>query len=474
MMTVLPIINFEKVYDESPNPTIVPTGVSTLTTKQQLDEFKKYIFSDSDDFAELTASCECGHLRAEYYLNTKCPKCNTVVSRAISTDLSFKNWLEIPDFLPPLITPRPYWILRTWLGTNTGGDGKLLDALMTQGASLPNDLEWYTPGIQSFYDNFDKLMDFFLHHYTRTQPYRVKRDGTKVVRNQKAVQMEKFITMYREEIFSRLFPIMDKSMHVMTNSNSLKMTDPASNAIAPAIGELYAVNYTYDKGDLKRVEECALRFIKFYADYSEQVVITKLNGKKMFIRQNILGAKCHTTFRGVISPIITPVMGDELYLPWRIGVRIYKLQIINKLIRRGAAPYDALVYYESAIEKFDMTVSEILQELIDECPYKGLPVIFNRNPSLVHGAIQLFFVTKIKTMLADDTISIPPQSVEVANGDFDGDAMNGATLDEMASVNAYMNIHPMTAMLTDDELKLAPLVDIGKQNCVNLTHWLMV
>ena len=473
MMTKLPIVNYEKVYENSPNPTIIPTGVSTLTTKRQLDEFKKYIFSDSDEFAEIAASCECGNLSDEYYIGTTCPKCGTKVSREISTKLAFKNWLEIPDFLPPLITPRPYWIIQKWLGSNKGSDGKLLDALMTVGAQLPPELDWYIPGIHSFYDNFDKLMDFFLHSYLKTMPYRIKRDGTQAVRNARAVHMEEFINTYREEIFSRYFPVMDKSMHVMTNSNSLKLTDPASNAISPAIGELYAVNYTYDKGDMRRSEECALRFIQFYATYSEQIVITKMNGKPKFIRQNILGTRCHFTFRGVISPIITPVMSDELFLPWRIGVRIYKLQIINKLIRKGSDPYDALITHEAAIEHHDPVISEIFKELIDECPYKGLPVIFNRNPSLIHGAIQLFFTTKIKDTLLDDTISISPLSIAAPNGDYDGDAMNGSTIDEMASVEAFMNIHPMTTMITDDELRLSSLVDIGKQNCVNMTHWLL-
>lgn len=472
MMTKLPIVNYEKVFENSPNPIIVPTGVSTLTTKIQLDEFKKYIFSDSDEFAEITASCECGYLSDEYYMGTLCPKCGTEVSRAISTDLAFKNWLEIPDFLPPLITPRPYWIIQRWLGKASNSDGKLLDMLMTVDAQLPVELIWYTPGIQSFYDNFDKLIHFFLYEYPKTMPYKTTRNGKRTIKNTKAVHMEEFIKVHRNEIFSRVFPIMDKSMHVMTNSNSLKLTDPASNAIAPAIGELYAVNYTYDKGDTKRAEESALRFIQFYANYSEQVVITKLNGKKMFIRQNMLGTKCHSTFRGVISPITTPVMSDELFIPWRIGVRIYKLQIINKLIRKGSSPYDALIAHEAAIEQRDPIVSEIFKELIAECPYKGLPVIFNRNPSLIHGAIQLFFVTKIKDNLVDDTISISPLSIAAPNGDYDGDAMNGATLDEMDSIDAYMNIHPMTVMITDDELRISSLVDIGKQNCVNMTHWL--
>jgi hypothetical protein len=53
------------------------------------------------------------------------------------------------------------------------------------------------------------------------------------------------------------------------------------------------------------------------------------------------------------------------------------------------------------------------------------------------------------------------------------DAMWGSPIKEMGTVQSFMAIHPSTAMLTDMELKLSPVVNIGVQAVVNVNAWLM-
>jgi hypothetical protein len=43
---------------------------------------------------------------------------------------------------------------------------------------------------------------------------------------------------------------------------------------------------------------------------------------------------------------------------------------------------------------------------------------------------------------------------------------------EMDDVPNYFNLHPMTTMLTEDELKISNNVNIGEQICVNLNSWM--
>ena len=70
---------------------------------------------------------------------------------------------------------------------------------------------------------------------------------------------------------------------------------------------------------------------------------------------------------------------------------------------------DAYEKWHKTQFNYDPLVDEIMQTLISECGYtdkdgnfvnlKGLPVLFGRNPTLHHGAIQLLFVPKVKTDL---------------------------------------------------------------------------
>ena len=56
----------------------------------------------------------------------------------------------------------------------------------------------------------------------------------------------------------------------------------------------------------------------------------------------------------------------------------------------------------NAINVYDYEIDVIMQNMIKDCPYKGLPILMNRNPSLRIGSIQLLFVTKIKPALKEN------------------------------------------------------------------------
>lgn len=50
--------------------------------------------------------------------------------------------------------------------------------------------------------------------------------------------------------------------------------------------------------------------------------------------------------------------------------------------------------------------------------------------------------------------------------------MYGTFIKEMDRVKEYMNIHPMTTLLTDEELKISSVVNIGVQNTLLLDGYL--
>ena len=70
-----------------------------------------------------------------------------------------------------------------------------------------------------------------------------------------------------------------------------------------------------------------------------------------------------------------------------------------------------------------------------------------RNPTLRHGALQLFFARHNKTEMSDDTVGMSPMSISAPNADFDGDALYLMSVKEMASVVDFLKIHPMSTLL---------------------------
>ncbi len=59
----------------------------------------------------------------------------------------------------------------------------------------------------------------------------------------------------------------------------------------------------------------------------------------------------------------------------------------------------------------------IFRELIEESPYMGIPVIFQRNPSLSRASAQLLYVTRVKTNPADNTIGVSTLVISGSNAD---------------------------------------------------------
>ena len=71
-------------------------------------------------------------------------------------------------------------------------------------------------------------------------------------------------------------------------------------------------------------------------------------------------------------------------------------------------------------------ISEILDTLVEESPYKGIPISMQRNPTLMPGSILMVYGRFKK----DDTktVGVSKKIVSIGNGDYDGDQLNFSIL----------------------------------------------
>jgi hypothetical protein len=95
-------------------------------------------------------------------------------------------------------------------------------------------------------------------------------------------------------------------------------------------------------------------------------------------------------------------------------------------------------------------LDQLFQELIAESPYDGIPIILQRNPTLVRLSAQALRVTKIKTDPHINTISMSVLALKGPNADFDGDALNGMIILDHDMYSRMQRLAPHLGVLDLD------------------------
>ena len=466
MLKLLPLLDFDALFLSDPDSTVVPCGADSLISTKQAEEFMSSLFKEDNGDLNFVSSCSCGALSSNALEGKICSKCKTEVTSSFAGKLKFKAWLEIPEFMPPIPHPVIYRVFKKWMGPYKGR--AVLDILLDATVELPDPMKalGIETGLHSFYDNFDKIVQFMLTEYKPLTTPAGKR---------RSKNIPEMVSMYRKQCFVRYIPVLNQALHLINRSGSMTFTDIPSTHIIKTMVEIS--NSTYTQSHTPRphlyLEQHMHSMYYSYLEYVSSVMTTKLIKKPGFIRKCVLGSRCHFSFRGVIVPIPEDHRLDELYIPWRVGVSSLKLEIINLLINRyKITPKAAMDKVYRAHNNYDADIDDIMKVLIEECPYPGLPTLFGRNPTLNHGSIQLFYVTKIKSCVHDNTISMSPLVLSAPNADFDGDAMYGIIIREMKEVEHFLTLHPSTTLLGEDTMVIGSAVNITVQQRLCLHHWL--
>lgn len=405
-LAALPIVNYDQLFHEDPDAYVIEASESTVLTKDQMTQHKLLFFQDGSKDLTNISSCDCGHVTGNYMTGCKCPICHTVCKTNFAEELKFRAWLEIPDFLPPVLHPSVYLVLDNWLGSFSKAAGRVMQVLLNPDLPLPEEYQGTLgQGFWFFYRNFDNIINFFATQYKKLNTPESRKKTANVL---------KFINLYRDRLFLRHIPALNASLHLSTQSGSITYSDNVVKYIIQAkieLLQLIYVHYNATSAD-NYVDRRMLAMYQAFLDYSTAILNEKLLKKPGFIRKHLLGARLYCTARAVIIPLFDVHDYDEIHIPWLMAVQVLKLEIINVLMnRKGKTEREALAIHRRALAQFDPEVYEIMNTLLGECgcgdkKFKGLPVLMGRNPSLRLGAIFLLFATKIKPEFEDATVGI--------------------------------------------------------------------
>jgi hypothetical protein len=449
------VTDFNLIFEQSQGKVI---PLDLFGNKEQAEVMIKYLFGDVREYSfTFVAKCACGRLNSNAFEGMVCNHCQTECQPAYYQNIDYQGWFVVPEVFPKLIVPIAYWVLHYWL--KKIGKVSVLEMLLNP--AIPTEFPELGQGLKNFHDNFDSIVAFFQSQKKYYNP-----------------KIDEFLLRYRHQIFTDKIPVINDGLHVITNAaqgSGGRKTDNVSPILLELKTDLDSLFFDFytKKRPLKQsqVDKRMFNVQQTWITYMEQLWDTKIFGKPGLFRKNVVSGRMHFTFRAVCVPITEIDFGDEAYLPAKIATVLYKTMIIQKLISRGYSPVAAQLKYHLCKEIYDEEIEDILYELIEECPYKGLPVFIQRNPSLRQGAAVLVFITKIK--YDDDTISVSDMYISGMNMDFDGDNGNGLSIREMQLVPDLYPLHPAMTMASRAKAGMSGYVKISDPAAVCANNWLL-
>lgn len=417
------LVEFDKLMAQS---RIVPIVLNDIVENsvEEKDQLNALIYTKySGDLLSNTPSCEGGHTMGEFNLNIMCEKCHTPVVRP-QGNLEPLVWLRAPTGVLALINPTIWLMLRDHF-TVSGFSvmNWLTDTSYRPEVKTPPVMELIENfGFKRSYNYFVENFDYVLDILFNLRAFKPKKD--------KVNSLQLLIQKYRDRIFSRYIPVLNKTLMVVEENNSGTYIDPTITGGIDAVRMFVGIDSALSNFSTKQKENRTIKSIDKLADFYVEMYKNNLAQKGGIYRKHVFGTRSHFSFRGVISSITDPHEYDEIHIPWGIATSVLKLHVINKLLRRGYTPNQATGFLYAHAARYHPLLDEIFQELIRETPNKGIPCILQRNPSLERGSAQKLRITKVKTDTDIPTISLSILIVRAYNADFDGDALNGTlTLD---------------------------------------------
>lgn len=433
---IISVIDFDALYRQTANPIIL--NRFDFGSPGYTDRLQESIFSRASDI-DFVARCECEYLQGTYFENQNavCPKCHTVATadmEAILGHLNHKAWIACPEQIPGgWLNPIVYNVLSRWLRyehrnrqkkfTNTSiaaatktkpKKGNYLDDILDVTTPIPEDLQGIITGKGFGYlrENFDFIIDFFAHHFAKTK-------GKPSVPT-----MLYFLQENKDRLFCHYIPILSSALHPIVMSEGQgevrkRYVDASSQFIQSATTTLSALAFaTNRKRRPDEVEAATFSAYQNLMAYHEDISYRQISIKRSIPRMHIFGSRLHFSARCVIVPINEPHQFDDLHFPWSAAVNLLRVHILGRLIyRQGMPAGEAMRLQQAALSVYDPMIDQMMKDFIKESGFKGLPGLFNRNPTIRNGSIQLYFVTKIKSDPLDESIGFPAASVSGFNAD---------------------------------------------------------
>jgi hypothetical protein len=418
----LRIVDQNHMFETSARPPIIVNNFDT-TCKEDKDTLNKLLYTRYEgDSLDVLPSCDCGLLHGQYNVDIECPNCHTEVKSVTERPLESSLWLAPPAGVKTFMNPQ-VWIILSKALTHSGQN--LLEWMcsptyqpngtITKKLQKLQDVyrdENIERGINTFFDRFDHIFQLIIN-------FRMIKG-----RKQNILDLITFVEQNRSVLFTKHLPIPSRMGFITEKTVTGKYADTTMSLALDAVRTITGTVYSTMPLTLKVRQARAVKAISLLAEYYTAFISDSLGSKHGWFRKHVFGSRLHFSGRAVISSLSDNHSYSELYLPWSMSVMLFKTHLTSKLIRRGFTPNMCTKFLFEHTLKYHPLMDELFQELISEAPVMngdgGIRVVLQRNPSLLRGSAQTLRVTKIKTDVDDNSISMSVLVLKAPNADFDG------------------------------------------------------
>jgi len=422
-------VSFDKLYEQHVGKAPLIINDQPAFSEADKEKLNRLIYTTfSRDLLQNIPSCECGDITGEYNIDANgvgvyCPKCETRVKPLFDHDLQPMTWIRAPHGVAGLMNPIVWTMLSEqfthagfnliqWLCDTTYHPSNEPPAVM----QAIRDLTINGRPVERSYNYFVQNFDAIIEQLYEIRLFKAKR-GKKPV-------LKQVLERHRDCIFSRYLPIPHRSLLVVEKNDLGTYVDPITTGAVDAIRTLAGVDTEYRIYSTRTKENRTAKTIAQLAAFYETIYDKHLAKKEGIFRKHVFATRGHFTFRAVISSITDAHNYDEIYIPWGVATSVFRIHLMNKLIKLGYTPNEAILFINEHAQKYSPILDGLFKELIAEAPNgRGVSALLNRPPSLARGSIQHVYITKVKSDPSIPTVSLSILIVRSLNADFDGDAL---------------------------------------------------
>lgn len=405
----LQLVDLEETLGHLSMPPVFVNDYDTTTTqgREKLDELIRTNYAG--DTLSIIPSCECGSTTTEAKRNTRCPVCGTIVTSITEKPIESNVWIRTPIGVRALMNPMVWTILDSAF---TISGFSILQWVCIPNYQAPSDRHGWVQRLQNlgiqrgwnhFVEHFDEIFHLLITNVLKANdPLRQS--------------LPILIQQNRHVIFPNHLPVPNRLAFITERTTVGVYADSTIKSALDAVRTITSIDESTYGGTSQLVRENrTVKAIMQLAEYYHDQHKTTIGKKEGWFRKNIFGALSTYTGRCVISSLSARHDYEELHTPWAYTISLLSMHLKGKLMRLGFTPKEAGKRLIQASNQYDELIDGLMQELITESPYKGIPVIFQRNPSLDRLSAQCFFITYVKKDPNINTVSMSVMTLKGPN-----------------------------------------------------------
>lgn len=401
--------------------------------REKLAVLTRMDFSGNTFDSIAVCSPDCRHLKGNYLIGSDrtCSKCGNKVERFLNQGNDTKIWLRLPEGVKGFVNIGVYNTFLTSITISNSGSPKIclpryfIDSSyrkheqkrrITTLSVLMNilaDLEIKEVNLNSFIDNYDRIMQYLLQgpgkRYTGL--------------GERTADMAAMYTSTRGIVFNNYLKVPNRFSTVIERGDKdvycaegqLETTQIYYAIAACSKSDEY---YTLPEKELLRnVDIVGRQLVKLADQYSKTNNPKMIFHKKGLSRKHVCSGSIPHTGRSVITSRTGIMDPGQLAIPWKIALSILEYHLVGYMYRKGMTPWQVYERLNFAAYEVDELVDGFFRDMEEN--RKGV-IQAGRNPSIEYLSLRAFFLS-VNRDLYDESIKLPITACGPMNADFDGD-----------------------------------------------------